>query len=102
MSEGAYKYKNGSVGILDRAEAPHVGTQGIRYRAATDIANSGVWVKIGMALTAHETAAIFMRHVHAENNPVREAVDRAKRSAGYRVYSIRASTEITPFGLSLP
>ncbi len=74
MSEGTYK--NGWVRILERAEVPHVGTHGIRHRAATDIANSGVSVKIGMALTAHKTAAMFMRYVHAEDSPVREAAER--------------------------
>lgn len=74
MSEETYK--NGWTRILERAEVPHVGTHGIRHRAATDIANSGVWVKIGMALTAHKTATMFMRYVHAEDNPVREAAER--------------------------
>lgn len=74
MSEGTYK--NGWTRILKRAEVPHVGTHGIRHRAATDIANSGVSVKIGMALTAHKTATMFMRYVHAEDSPVREAAER--------------------------
>jgi len=74
MSEGTYK--NGWTRILERAEVPHVGTHGIRHRAATDIANSGVSVKIGMALTAHKTATMFMRYVHAEDSPVREAAER--------------------------
>lgn len=43
MSEGIYK--NGWTRILERAEVPHVGTHGIRHRAATDIANSGVSVR---------------------------------------------------------
>lgn len=73
MSEGTYK--NGWTRILERAEVPHVGTHGIRHRAATDIANSGVSVKIGMALTAHKTATMFMRYVHAEDSPVREAAE---------------------------
>ena len=74
ISEGTYK--NGWTRILERAEVPHVGTHGIRHRAATDIANSGVSVKIGMALTAHKTATMFMRYVHAEDSPVREAAER--------------------------
>lgn len=74
MSEGIYE--NSWARILERAEVPHVGTHGIRHRAATDIANSGVSVKIGMALTAHKTAAMFIRYVHAEDNPVREAAER--------------------------
>lgn len=49
---------------LKAAGAAHVGTHGIRHRSATDIANSGIPVKVGMALTAHKTAAMFMRYVH--------------------------------------
>ena len=61
--------------ILARAGVPHVGTHGIRHRVATDIANSGVPVKVGMALTAHKTVAMFMRYVHAEDDPVRKAAE---------------------------
>lgn len=74
MPEGTYV--NGWKRILNRAGVPHVGTHGIRHRAATDIANSGVSVKVGMALTAHKTAAMFMRYVHAEDDPIREAADK--------------------------
>ncbi len=52
-----------------------VGTHGIRHRSATDIANLGIPVKVGMALTAHKTVAMFMRYVHTEDNPVRKAVE---------------------------
>lgn len=38
---------------LKAAGATHVGTHGIRHRSATDIANSGIPVTVGMALTAH-------------------------------------------------
>jgi integrase len=41
--------------ILERTRIPHVGTHGIRHRATTDIANSGVPVKVGTQLTAHKT-----------------------------------------------
>ncbi len=61
--------------ILDRAGVPHVGTHGIRHRSATDIANSGIPVKVGMALTAHKTVAMFMRYVHTEDDPVRKAAE---------------------------
>lgn len=74
MPEGTYV--NGWKRILKRSNVPHVGTHGIRHRAATDIANSGVSVKIGMALTAHKTAAMFMRYVHAEDDPVRAAAEK--------------------------
>lgn len=61
--------------ILKRAGVPHVGTHGIRHRSATDIANSGIPVKVGMALTAHKTVAMFMRYVHTEDDPVRKAAE---------------------------
>jgi integrase len=61
--------------ILTRAGVPHVGTHGIRHRSATDIANSGVPVKVGMALTAHKTVTMFMRYVHTEDDPVRAAAE---------------------------
>ncbi|WP_313603599.1 MULTISPECIES: tyrosine-type recombinase/integrase [Comamonas] len=61
--------------ILKAAGATHVGTHGIRHRSATDIANSGIPVKVGMALTAHKTVAMFMRYVHTEDDPVRQAAE---------------------------
>ena len=61
--------------ILDRAGVPRIGTHGIRHRSATDIANSGIPVKVGMALTAHKTVAMFMRYVHTEDDPVRKAAE---------------------------
>ena len=60
---------------LKAAGVPHVGTHGIRHRSATDIANSGIPVKVGMVLTAHKTVAMFMRYVHTEDKPVREAAE---------------------------
>ncbi len=70
---GTHPYFTGWKRILKRAGVPHVGTHGIRHRAATDIANSGVSVKVGMALTAHKTVTMFMRYVHAEDDPIRDA-----------------------------
>jgi hypothetical protein len=61
--------------ILGRAGLPSVGTHGIRHRSATDIANSGIPVKVGMALTAHRTVTMFMRYVHTEDDPVRAAAE---------------------------
>ncbi|TKB88318.1 MAG: integrase, partial [Mesorhizobium sp.] len=60
-------YYHGWKRILVRAGLPHIGTHGIRHRSATDIANSGVPVKVGMALTAHKTVTMFMRYVHTED-----------------------------------
>lgn len=70
-----HTYYQGWRRILKRAGLPHIGTHGIRHRAATDIANSGVPVKIGMALTAHKTVTMFMRYVHAEDDTVRAAAE---------------------------
>lgn len=53
----------------------HVGTHGIRHRSATDIANSGVPIKVGMALTAQKTVATFMGYVHTQDQEEREASD---------------------------
>jgi integrase len=70
-----HTYSKGWRRILGRAGLPHIGTHGIRHRSATDIANSGIPVKVGMALTAHKTATMFMRYVHTEDDPVRAAAD---------------------------
>ena len=68
-------YSRGWKRILERAEVPHVGTHGIRHRTTTEIANSGVPVKVGMQLTAHKTVTQFMRYVHTEDDPVRAAAE---------------------------
>ncbi|WP_181299019.1 site-specific integrase [Pseudomonas sp. Q2-TVG4-2] len=70
-----HAYYNAWRRILDRAGVPRVGSHGIRHRSATDIANSGISVKVGMALTAHKTVAMFMRYVHTEDDPVRKAAE---------------------------
>ena len=68
-------YSKGWERTLARAGIPHVGTHGIRHRATTEIANSGVPVKVGMQLTAHKTVTQFMRYVHTEDDPVRAAAE---------------------------
>ena len=70
-----HTYYSGWSRILQRAGLPHIGTHGIRHRSATDIANSGVPLKVGMALTAHKTVTMFMRYVHTEDDPVRAAAE---------------------------
>jgi integrase len=70
-----HTYSSGWRRIVQRAGIPHCGTHAVRHRAATDIANSGVPVKVGMALTAHKTVSMFMRYVHTEDDPVRAAAD---------------------------
>lgn len=61
--------------ILEACGIAHLGTHGIRHRAATDIANSGVPLKVGMTLTAHKTITMFMRYVHVEDDQVRAAAE---------------------------
>ncbi|GAA4814110.1 hypothetical protein GCM10023232_06980 [Sphingosinicella ginsenosidimutans] len=61
--------------ILTASGLVHVGTHGIRHRAATDIANSGIPLKVGMTLTAHKTVTMFMRYVHVEDDQVRAAAE---------------------------
>lgn len=97
MPEGTYV--KGWKRILERAKVPHVGTHGIRHRAATDIANSGVPVKIGMALTAHKTAAMFMRYVHAEDDPIRAA---AEKVASLRQDTIGSNVPAAPAASAAP
>ncbi len=70
-----HTYYGGWVRILERAGLAHVGTHGIRHRSATDIANSGVPIKVGMALTAHKTVTQFMEYVHTEDDQVRAAAE---------------------------
>ena len=70
-----YTYWDGWRRILERAGLSHIGTHGIRHRSVTDIANSGIPVKVGMALTAHKTVTMFMRYVHTEDEPVRAAAE---------------------------
>jgi len=54
---------------------PHVGNHGIRHRATTEIANSGVPTKVDMKLTGHKTVAMFMHYVHVEDKPVRDMAE---------------------------
>jgi integrase len=68
-------YSRGWTRVLRHAGILHVGTHGIRHRATTEIANSGVPLKVGMQLTAHKTVTQFMRYVHTEDEPVRAAAE---------------------------
>ena len=91
-----HTYYQGWKNILDRAGVPHIGTHGIRHRAATDIANSGVPVKVGMALTAHKTVTMFMRYVHTEDDPVRNAADLVAARRKGLVEEGRTATAVVP------
>jgi integrase len=85
--------------ILAAAGLTHVGTHGIRHRAATDIANSGIPLKVGMTLTAHKTVSMFMRYVHVEDDQVRQA---AEIVADRRAAIIRAKGQASPPALNRP
>lgn len=90
------EYYNGWSRALKAAGVTHVGTHGIRHRSATDIANSGIPVKVGMMLTAHKTVAMFMRYVHTEDGPVRQAAELVAN----RRKSVVAGTMVTPVSVS--
>jgi len=60
--------------ILKRAGVEHQGTHAIRHRAATEIANSGVPIKDGMAMTGHKTVEMFLSYVHPDEERVRKSV----------------------------
>src|SRR5260370_31089629 len=68
-----HTYSKGWRRVLGRAGQAHIGTHAIRHRSATDIANSGIPVKVGMALAALMTGTMFMRSVHTEVDPVSTA-----------------------------
>lgn len=89
--------------VLKAAGVPHVGTHGIRHRATTDIANSGVPTKVGMKLTGHKTVAMFMHYVHTEDKPVRDAAElvASRRLAITGVRRNRRSSDMTWFRASM-
>jgi integrase len=105
-------YSGGWTRILARAGVRHVGTHGIRHRATTEIANSGVPIKVGMQLTAHKTVTQFMRYVHTEDDPVRAAAEavssrrlavlsgqRANKQPGHEVAAAQPADPLeTPVG----
>ncbi len=51
-----------------------MGTHAIRHRAADEIANSGVPIKDGMAMTGHKTVEMFLRYVHPDEERIRRSV----------------------------
>jgi hypothetical protein len=54
----------------------HQWTHAARHRAATEIANSGVPIKDGMAMTGHKTVAMFLSYVHPDEERVRKSVEK--------------------------
>lgn len=49
--------------ILSRANVMPCGLHAIRHKAATDIANSGAPLQVGMALTGHKTPSMYLRYL---------------------------------------
>lgn len=82
--------------VLESCRVEYVGTHGIRHRAATDIANSGVPIKVGMALTAHRHLGVFMGYVHLEEDIVHEAADRVAESRLKRLAAVRLNNDERP------
>lgn len=102
MPMSKHTYYTGWKRILARAGLPHLGTHAIRHRAATDIANSGVPVKIGMTLTAHKTVTMFMRYVHTEDDPVRAAAEAVASRRQRIVGAVGSAATIGPDPVPLP
>ena len=71
----------------------HVGTHGIRHRAATDIGNSGVPLKLGMALTAHRRVEVFMGYVHLEEPMLYDAADQVAESRMAKLEAARTNVK---------
>ncbi len=69
MSEVAFGLLSNAYRIEgSRYVCPGIFDSGLPMPEGTCV-NGWVSVKIGMALTAHKTAAMFMRYVHAEDDP---------------------------------
>jgi integrase len=66
--------------ILERGGVALCGLHAIRHRAATEIANSGIPLQVGMKLTGHRTAATYSRYLHTEREQVKEAAEMVARS----------------------
>ncbi len=92
VAMGKHSYWQAWKRILAAVGLMHVGTHGIRHRAATDIANSGIPLKVGMTLTAHKTVTMFMRYVHVEDDQVRDAAE----VVAHRRHSIIAANGEAP------
>jgi integrase len=61
--------------ILKRAGVAPCGLHAIRHKSATEIANSGLPIQVGMKLTGHKTPATYMRYLHAEREQTRAAAE---------------------------
>ena len=99
-----HTYYKGWRRILGRAGLPRIGTHGIRHRSATDIANPGIPVKVGMALTAHKTVTMFMRYVHVQALDVLDVQHRRDVDGGAKDCGRVPGADVTscPITLAVP
>lgn len=63
-------YYGGWSRALKAEGATHVGTHGSHHRSTTDTANSGIPVKVGMALTVHKTVVMSKQPAALEGIPI--------------------------------
>jgi integrase len=68
--------------ILERAGVAPSGLHAIRHRAATEIANSGLPIQVGMRLTGHKTAATYLRYLHADREQTLAAAELVSKRRG--------------------
>jgi len=61
--------------ILERGGVTPCGLHAIRHRAATEIANSGLPLQVGMRLMGHRTVTTYSRYLHTEREQVRQAAE---------------------------
>lgn len=80
--------------LLEKAGVPHCGLHAIRHRVATDIANSGVPIHVGMRLTGHRTYETFRRYLHTEHEATLKAAEEVARRRVELVSATSASTTV--------
>jgi integrase len=74
--------------ILRRAGVTPCGLHGIRHRAATEIANSGVPIQVGMKLIGHKTAATYLRYLHTDREQTLQAAEHVSRARASRLATV--------------
>jgi integrase len=82
--------------ILECAGVARCGLHAIRHRAATDIANSGAPLQVGMRLTGHKTATTYLRYLHAERQQTLAAAEAVSKGRAARVSAKGKVARIQP------